>query len=89
MTNSLCGKVIHTSKEAAEPQQASLASRHGMPPNIYRCDKCSEYLGQDIFHVGYGADAEKLSKTARRLRTASSYRKRKHSRREQLNDGRW
>ena len=89
MTDSLCGKVVHMSEEAAEPQQASLADRHGMPPNIYRCDKCSDILGRDIFHVGYGADAEKLSKTASRLRTASSYRKRKHRRRSQLNDGRW
>jgi hypothetical protein len=88
MTNSLCGKVVHTSEEAAEPQQASLADRHGQPPNIYKCEKCSAYLGQDIWHVGYGLDAEKLSKTARRLRTASSYRKRKQSKRE-LNDGRW
>ena len=72
-----CGKVLHTSPEGARRHSESLGEVYGQEPNIYPCKQCSEVYNTDIFHVGYGFDAEKLSKKARRKRKQSRGRKKR------------
>jgi NADPH-dependent glutamate synthase beta subunit-like oxidoreductase len=63
-----CGKVLHLSEESAGIQAASLGRTRTSRPNIYECDDCIAYYGRIIWHVGYGYDAEKLTKKDRRKR---------------------
>jgi len=63
--------------DSAGIQADSLESQYGLPPNIYPCAVCSTYFGVDIFHVGYGYDAEKLSKKKRRRRKCTTFKKRR------------
>lgn len=73
-----CGKkkIVHMSEDSADRHRDSLGDRYGTPPNSYLCDPCSDDAGQDIWHVGYGHDAGKLSKRARRHRGQQAGRKR-------------
>ena len=79
MTSRLCGKVIHLTEGSADIQADSLKDRYGVLPNTYKCDECSTET-VTVWHVGYGYDASKLSKKARRHRKEASARKRKRKR---------
>jgi len=81
MQPSLCGKIIHLTEGAASSQQTSLANRYGgQAPNIYLCKDCSGIMKRDIYHVGYGVDAEKLPKRARRHRKEAAGRSKRSKR---------
>jgi hypothetical protein len=72
-----CGKVIHTTNKSARMHSDSLKERYGKSPNMYKCMRCSEIYNHTIIHVGYGYDAAKLNKKARRHHRAVGSRKRK------------
>lgn len=73
-----CGKIIHMTRESAELHRDSLVKNYGYneAPNIYICNTCSTDT-QVVYHVGFGLDASKLSKRARRQRKQASARRRK------------
>lgn len=72
-----CGKIIHLTMKSAELHRDSLVKNYGYnePPNVYICNACSTEK-QVVYHVGYGLDASKLSKRARRHRKQASARRR-------------
>jgi len=71
-----CGKVLHTSMDSAGIQAESLLHRYRRRPNVYQCMICTHYYSVNIWHVGYGYDAPKMQKSARRRRSQSRKKKR-------------
>ena len=93
MTSTHCGKIIHLTMKSAELHRDSLVKNYGYnePPNVYICNTCSTE-DQVVYHVGYGLDASKLSKRARRHRKQASARRKgkthgKRIHREKRNGG--
>jgi hypothetical protein len=80
LQSQLCGKVVHFTYDSADIQARDLADRYGYRANTYICKKCTVVSKRTIWHVGYGRDAGKLAKRARRHRKQASARKRKRTR---------
>ena len=75
--NGHCGKVIHLSYSSANMQASDLQDKYGLKAGIYICKSCTRFFKKTIWHIGYGYDASKLAKRARRHRKQASASKRK------------
>lgn len=72
----MCGKVMHLTYQSAHNHAQELELQYSQEANTYICKQCTQAAKRTIWHVGYGYDASKLSKSSRRRRKQAGRRKR-------------